>query len=204
MLATECLSLMHVNLRFSMQQILIFPFLPCFQEFPKCLVSKRSNNLRIQWLRDLIQAVYMLNTMHCCCTFFIIKRGGLKVRLQIIRVEKKNEIQLESKCNWEMLMTEEPALDLLLLTLQYTHTHTGIWLILRISNIYIHIFYAHAGIFYLTDIISSTYNLQSWRPKVHGSSSLFYLGLLKFFSGSSVNWFLSLLASKFLYTIEDL
>jgi len=86
-------------------------------------------------------------------------------------------------------MTEEPALDLLLLTLQYTHTHThtGIWLILRISNIHIHIFYAHAGIFYLTDIISSTYNLQSWRPKVHGSSSLFYLGLLKFFSGSSVN-----------------
>ena len=43
----ECLSLMHVNLRFSVQQILIFPFLPCFQDFPKCLVST-SNNLRIQ------------------------------------------------------------------------------------------------------------------------------------------------------------
>ena len=47
-------------------------------------------------------------------------------------------------------MIEEPALDLLLLTLQcvHTHTHTRIWLILKISNIHIHIFYAHAGIFF--------------------------------------------------------
>lgn len=70
----ECLSLMHVNLRFSVQQILIFSIPAMFPRLPKCLVSTRSNNLRIQWLRDLIQAVYMLNTMHCCCTFSVIKR----------------------------------------------------------------------------------------------------------------------------------
>lgn len=88
-----------------------------------------------------------------------------------------------------MLTTAETSSVLTLNIVTHTNTHPGIQLLLRIPNTHIHIFHVYIGCFYLTNTISSSCNLQSWRSKMHESSILFYLFVVFFnFSGILVNW----------------